>query len=244
MPSRNGRINAFNIQPGRILAGKYLVQSKLGGGWEGEVYEVVETRTGITRAAKLFFPHRNENDRAVTFYAKKLERLRNCDIVIQYLHSETIRVQNKPITLLISEFVQGELLRDLVRRQPEKRLHYYEALHLIYSLAVGLEQIQMANEYHGDLHDQNVLVRRTGIFFDIKLVDFYHWGKPTKAHLLDDVLDLIRLLYDALGGSKYYKYQPQEIKDIVRGLRRTLIAKQFPTARHLREHLEKFKWNG
>ncbi len=243
MPAPNGRITEFNLQPGRVLAGKYVIQSKLGGGWEGEVYKVTEQRTGVHRAAKLFFPHRNEKDAAVTFYAKKLEHLRNCDIVIQYIHSETIRHKRKPVTCLISEYVEGELLNEFIKRQPGKRLHQFEALHLIYSLAVGLEQVHLAREYHGDLHDQNVLVRRTGIFFDVKLVDFFHWGKPTKAHLVDDVVDLVRLLYDAVGGQKWYAKQPQDIKDICKGLRKQLIAKQFPTARHLREYLEKFDWS-
>ena len=58
------RIDAFDLAPGRVLASKYVVEAALGGGWEGEVYRVVETRTGIRRAAKLFYPHRNLRDRA------------------------------------------------------------------------------------------------------------------------------------------------------------------------------------
>lgn len=243
MTTRNGRITEFDFQPGRIIAGKYVVQAKLGGGWEGEVYRVTEKRTGVTRAAKFFFPHRNENDKAVTFYAKKLESLRNCDIVIQYIHSETIRHKRTPVTCLVSEYVEGELLTNFVKRQKGKRLQPFEALHLIYALAVGLEQIHAVREYHGDLHDENVLVKRTGIFFDVKLVDFFQWGRATKAHLLDDVVDLIRLLYDAVGGRARYQQQPPEIKDICRGLRRDLIRRQFPTARHLRTYLEQFQWS-
>ena len=57
-----------------------------------------------------------------------------------------------------------------------------------------------------------------------------------------DVVDLVRLLYDAVGGKKHYASQPPEIKAICKGLRRDLIGKAFPTARHLREYLEAFKW--
>lgn len=77
-------IEEFNLEPGRTLAGKYEVVSKLGEGWEGEVYLVEELGTGIARAAKLFFPQRNPNDRTARFYARKLHKLRQCPILIQY----------------------------------------------------------------------------------------------------------------------------------------------------------------
>lgn len=235
-------IQSFELKPGRRIGGKYTVEAKLGGGWEGEVYKVIEGRTGAHRAAKLFFPKRNVRDRAVTYYARKLERLRKCPIVIQYHHSETVRHRGVPITCLISEYVEGELLSSFVARQPGKRLHPYEGMHLIYALARGLEEIHKVREYHGDLHDANVLVSRVGLFFDVKLVDFYHWGAPTAAHIREDVVDLVRLLYDAVGGRRRYASQPPEIKNICRGLRRDLIGQAYPTARHLREYLESFAW--
>jgi len=242
MASRPKKINSFSLRPGLVIGGKYLVEVKLGAGWEGEVYKVVESRTGICRAAKVFFPQRNVGDRAVRFYAKKLERLRRCSIVIKYHHSETLRQHGVPVTCLISEYVEGELLRDFIARQPGKRLHPFEAMHLIYTLARGLEEIHKVREYHGDLHDGNVLVSRQGVFFDVKLVDFYQWGAPTARHMRDDVAGLIRLLYDAVGGRRWYGSQPAEIRAICLGLRRDLIASAFPTTRHLREFLESFSW--
>ncbi len=236
------RITSFNLPTGRVIGGKYRVVAKLGGGWEGEVYRVEEIRTGATRAAKLFFPHRNEGDKAVTIYARKLERLRRCSIVIQYHHSEFLRYRRRQITCLISEFVEGELLSRFIERQPRKRLHHFEAMHLMYALAKGLEEIHAAREYHGDLHDDNVMVRRRGVHFDVKIVDFYNWGRPTAAHYRDDVIFLMRLLYDAVGGASMYATQPLAIKQLVLGLRRDLIGRAFPTARHLRQHLESFEW--
>lgn len=243
MPTTNrGKIQSFDLKPGRVIGGKYVVDGLLGGGWEGEVYRVTETRTGAKRAAKLFFPHRNEKDRAVTFYAKKLERLRNCPIVIHYHHSETIRVKGQPITCLISEYVEGILLANLIALQRGKRMTAFKALHVTYALAKGLEDIHRAREYHGDLHEGNVIVNRQGIFFEVKLVDFYHWGAFTAVHRREDVVNLIRILYEAVGGRKHYANQPPVIKQICRGMRTDLIEKHFPTARHLREHLETFDW--
>ncbi len=235
-------IDNFNLQPGRVIAGKYVVDSLLGAGWEGEVYKVIERKTDIPRAAKVFFPNRNARDRAVTFYARKLNRLRKCPIIIQYHHSETFRFRRSPITCLISEFVEGELLTKFVARQRGKRVGTFEALHLLHAMARGVEQLHRLREYHGDIHDENVLVKRRGIDFEVKLVDFYHWGATSAAALREDVIQLIRILYDMVGGAKRYAAQPPEIKRICCGLQRNLIARRFPTAKHLREHLESFQW--
>jgi len=236
------KIDAFHFEPGRRLAGKYVFESFLGAGWEGEVYKVEEIKTGIPRAAKVFFPQRNARDRAVTFYAKKLDRLRDCPIVIQYHNSETITHRRVKLTCLISEYVEGELLANFIARQPGKRLQPFEALHLLHAIASGLAYIHDIREYHGDIHSDNVLVKRRGIGFVVKLVDLYHWGSASVSNIREDVIQLVHLLYEAVGGAERYAKQPPEIKAVCSGLRRDLIAKKFPTARRLRDHLESFQW--
>ena len=170
MSTSTPRIDAFDFEPGRRLAGRYEVEALLGRGWEGEVYKVIELKTGIPRAAKIFFPQRNERDRAVKFYARKLNRLRDCDIVIQYHHSEPIRFRKHALTCLISEYVEGDLLCDVVARQKGKRLAPFEALHVLHTLARGVEAIHAVREYHSDIHSENVIVRRRGIHFDLSLI--------------------------------------------------------------------------
>ena len=235
-------IQQFNLVPGRMLARKYEVIQTLGAGWEGEVFLVREHPTGIERAVKLFYPHRNPRDRIANFYARKLHKLRHCPIAIQYHTRETIRYHRTPITLLVSEFVEGELLSDFLARQPGKRLSAFPALHLLHALATGIECIHSMKEYHGDLHTDNIIVQRFGLGFDLKLLDFYHWGAPRPENIHEDVVDLIRILYEAVGGRRHYRNQPQEIKQICRGLKRSLILKQFRTAGQLREHLETLAW--
>lgn len=237
------RIESFNLSEGRVLAGKYRVDGFLGSGWEGEVYRVTEVRTGIPRAAKVFFPQRNVKDRAVRFYARKLEKLRKCPIVVQYHHSEAFQHRGTRITCLISELVEGELLEDFIRRQPGRRLEPFAALHLLHVLASGVEQIHRAREYHGDIHEGNVLVERRGIRFDLKLMDFYHWGRPDRGNIQHDVVQLVRLLYEAVGGRRRYASQPPQIKAVCCGLRSSLINRKFPTAGHLRHFLETFPWD-
>ena len=233
-------VTRFDLEPGRRIAGKYTVEAYLGGGLEGEVYRVIETQTGIRRAAKLFYPQRNEKNEAARRYAQRLDRLRDCPIVIQYHHGETLKVRGQQIACLISDYVDGFLLSDYVARHPGERLPPFKALHLIYPLVCGLGQIHATREYHGDIHAGNILVQPHGIFFAVKLVDFFHHGRSSEAQRRADVVDVVHLLYAMTGGKRHYPRQPKAIKEICRGLRRDLIGKAFPTAGHLRRHLETF----
>lgn len=235
-------INSFNLHPGRVLAQKYEVIDLLGAGWEGEVYLIREISTDIERTAKLFFPERNKNNKSIKFYARKLHRLRQCPIVIQYHTSEVIRYQNEEITLLVSEFVEGELLSGFLKRQPGSRLTSFQALHLLHALASGIECIHAMKEYHGDLHTDNIIVQRFGLGFELKLLDFYHWGAPKPINIHEDVVDMVKIFYESIGGAKHYAKQPEQIKLICRGLKHSLILKNFKTAGQLREYLERMSW--
>lgn len=235
-------IKRFHLERGRVLGEKYVVEELLGEGWEGEVYRVRERQTGIRRAAKLFYPERNPGNRTASRYARKLEKLRMCPIVAQYHHSERLRVRGVSVSCLISELVEGESISEYVARQPRRRMQPYEALHLLYSLVEGLECIHRADEYHGDLHADNVLVRRVGIRFELKVFDFFYRGRASRQERQEDIIDAIRLFYDALGGRRHYSRHPPEIKAICSGLKHGLIRKKFPNSRRLREHLETFGW--
>jgi serine/threonine protein kinase len=235
-------VESFDLQPGRGIAGKYEVVSLLGAGWEGEVYKIRERNTRIERAAKLFFPQRNLRNKTSNFYARKLHKLRHCPILIQYYTEERMTFRRAPITVLVSEYVEGELLSEFLKRQPGGRISPFQALHLLHALVVGIECIHRLREYHGDLHPQNVIVSRYGLRFDLKLLDMFHWVAPKRENIQDDICDLIRIFYDAVGGAKFYAKQPAEVKEICCGLKRSLILKKFPGAAQLRQHVETMQW--
>lgn len=234
------RVTNFDLEPGDKVGGKYRVEAFLGGGLQGEVYRVKELRTGVRRAAKLFYPQQNQRDSAARVYARKLDRLKTCSVVTQYHNAETVMVGGVATTCLLSEYVDGLLLSDFVARHPGRRLPPFKALHVIYPLVCGLEQIHDAREYHGDIHAWNIMIKPRGIFFEIKLIDFYNLGASTAAHRREDIVDVIHLLYEMIGGRRRYARQPETIKAICRGLRRGLIRETFPTVGHLRHHLETF----
>jgi len=241
-PQKRLYLETFKLAPGRPLARKYEVVTRLGTGWEGEVYKIRERSTGIERAAKFFFPQRNPKNRVLTWYAKKLHKLRHCPIVIQYQTQETITFRRRPVTFLVSEYVEGELLSAFLARQPGQRLSVFQALHLLYALAAGIEGIHQLREYHGDLHSDNVIVRPYGLGFNIKLVDMFRWVMPKRENIQDDVVDMVKIFHEAVGGAPRYARLPPEAKAICCGLKRSLILKKFRTAGHLRHYLETLQW--
>jgi serine/threonine protein kinase len=232
----------FDLHPGRTLARKYEVVSLLGAGWEGEVYKIRERSTDIERAAKLFYPERNIRNKAANLYARKLHKLRDCPVVIQYHFQENIVFKGTPITVLISDYVEGELLESYIRRSPGKRLPLFQGIHLLHAMASGLESIHLAGEYHGDLHSENVIIRSLGLSYELKFLDFFHYGKTSRENRDDDVCNAIRIFYDAIGGRRHYRKHPKEIKQVCCGLKRTLIVKKFRSASALRVHIETQSW--
>ena len=239
---RPSKTRRFDFPSGRIVAGKYEIGDPLGSGYEGEVYAIVERATGIRRAAKFYYPHRDPMGKAAIVYARKLDALRHCPILMQYHHQEIAYVKRKKVMVVISELVEGRKLSEFLAEQPGHRLSAFEALHVLHVLAKGIAPIHDRGEYHGDIHDDNIMIRRRGIGFDVKLLDFFDLGRPTKSKIHKDVLNLVQVFHSLVGGREHYADQPRVVKDIIRGLRDTLILERFQSASDIQRHLESLDW--
>jgi RIO-like serine/threonine protein kinase len=239
---RPGKTKRFDFSLGRSVAGKYVIERPLGSGWEGEVYAIIERNTGIRRAAKFYYPHRDPLGKAAIAYARKLDALRHCPILMQYHHQETAYVRKKKVIVVISELVEGKKLSEFLLDQPEEKLSTFEALHVLYNLAKGIAPIHARGEYHGDIHEHNIMIRRQGISFEVKLLDFFDLGAPTKSKIRKDVLNLIEVFHTIVGGRKFYANQPKVVKDIIRGLKDSLILARFQSAGDIARHLEALQW--
>lgn len=240
--SKSKTIKSFNFPENYNVSKKYKIVSMLGQGWEGEVYKVVERSTGIVRAAKFFLPKRNNRNVSARRYAKKLHKLRHCPILIQYITQETMIYEGQEVTYLISDYVEGEPLDRFITRFRGNRMEPFQALHLLHGVCKGLEDIHNSKDYHGDLHTGNVIVKRVGLGFEIKLLDTYHWDTATGKNLQEDIIQLIQMFYEVLGGRKTYKNLPAEIKGIICGQRRDLIQNKFKSIRALRKYIENINW--
>jgi len=239
---RPGEVKRFDFAPGRRVAGKYEIERPLGSGYEGEVYAIVERSTGIRRAAKFYYPHRDPLGKAAIAYARKLDALRHCPILMQYHHQEFTMVRRKKVIVVISELVEGDKLSEFLASQPHKRLTTFEALHVLYILAKGISPIHARGEYHGDIHDDNIMVRRQGISFEVKLLDFFDLGRPTRSRIHKDVLNLIQVFQTIVGGRDNYAKQPSVVKEIIRGGKDSLILARFQSAGDIQHHLDTLEW--
>lgn len=237
------KVKRFDFLPGRVIGGKYVVDRLLGSGWEGEVYAIIERKTGIRRAAKFYYPHRDPTGTAAISYARKLDALRHCPILMQYHHQEVTQVKRRKVVVVISELVEGVKLSEFLKAQPDARLSTFEALNVLYVLARGIAPIHARGEYHGDIHDDNVMIRRAGVGFEVKLLDFFDLGRPTRAKIRKDVLNLIMVFHTIVGGRERYAEQPKVVKHIIRGLKDSLILQRFDSAGDIQRHLEELKWD-
>lgn len=233
----------LNLSEGQLIAQKYEIVTLLGSGWEGEVYLTREKGTGIERTAKFFYPKRNQNNKCAMMYAKKLHKLRETPNIIRYHNQERVMIDDAPVTALISEYVDGEQLSEFVARHRGKKLELYMALHVFYHVVIGLERIHDSGEYHGDLHSDNIMLKQKGIGFQIKFLDFYNWGASLSEMKKGDIVDLVRLFYEMLGGQKTYSQQPYFVKDIICGNKTHLILRKYKSVADVKRKIDQIEWS-
>ncbi len=242
LSSTRREVETYDFAPGRLLARKYQVVSKIDVGSSGELYTLSECATGIERVAKFFYKNQNPS-RMATFYAQKLHRLRHCDILMQYRTQETISVGGRDITFLISDAMYGEPLVQFLERQPGRHLSLFEGLHLLHALASGVEPMHIAGEHHGDLTLDNVLVRRMGLGFRIKLIDLSPGvGRKTEV-FRHDVVDMIRLFAVSTSAERLSRRFPKSVQKLLTELGRSQGLLSLKDAGDLKHYLETLSWS-
>jgi tRNA A-37 threonylcarbamoyl transferase component Bud32 len=236
------KIKDFGFEEGHLLNKKYRILSKLGEGWEGEVYSIEEIKTGIVRAAKFFYPERNNKNKTIIGYAKKLNNLNDAPIIIKYITQEEMRFKGQNILYLVSEYIEATSLETYINNFKKKSIPLFEAVHVFYQLVKGVEQIHLKGEFHGDLHAGNVLLRQKGLAFEIKLIDLFLWKGNKREFQRSDIIQLINIFYEMIGGKKNYTQLPISIKKIICGKKSNIILKRFPRISNLSVTIENLSW--
>jgi len=144
--------------------GHYEITAKLGEGAMGEVYRAHDTRLGRDVAIKILpseFAQSAERRRRFEQEWRSAAALAHANIVALYDAGE-----DQGVAYIVSELIDGELLRDLIRRGP---IAVRRALDLAAQIADGLSSAHAAGVVHRDLKPENIMVTRDG---RAKILDF------------------------------------------------------------------------
>jgi serine/threonine protein kinase/Flp pilus assembly protein TadD len=153
----------MTIAPGTKL-GRYEIRSKIGAGGMGEVYLAQDMKLDRKVALKILpvdvAAHEGRMRRFVQ-EAKSASALNHPNIITIYEIDEIDSGH-----FMAMEFIDGETLRDHMRKAP---LKLNEALDVAVQIASALSAAHAAGIVHRDLKPENVILRRDGL---VKLLDF------------------------------------------------------------------------
>ena len=137
--------------------GQYEIAAKLGEGAMGEVYRARDTRLGRDVAIKTLpaeFARSPDRRRRFEQEWRSAAALAHANIVALYDAGD-----QDGVSYIVSELVEGEPLRDLIRRGP---VPVRKALDLAAQIADGLSAAHAAGVVHRDLKPENIMVTRDG----------------------------------------------------------------------------------
>jgi serine/threonine protein kinase len=151
---------AGEFEVGRTVAGRYLLQRKLGNGSMGRVFLAKDLRLDRSVALKVVLHRRREIPDLETILEREAKlgaSLNHRGIAAVYdfgLH------EDKSYTVF--EFVEGETLRGLLHRRG--RISFEELLPIVSELAVALDFAHAQGVIHRDLKPENICLTRSGEF--------------------------------------------------------------------------------
>jgi len=153
------------FQPEQVLSGRYRVLRKIGGGGMADVYLCEDLSLGRRVALKVLLQRFLDDPNFVERFrreAKAAAGLNQPNLVSIYDWGEVDGTY-----FIVMEYVEGETLKDLVRRQG--RLGGSEAVRILLQLLAALEFAHRTGIVHRDVKPQNVMLDRHG---NVKVTDF------------------------------------------------------------------------
>jgi serine/threonine-protein kinase len=153
------------FQPEQVLSGRYRVLRKIGGGGMADVYLCEDLTLGRRVALKVLLSRFLNDPSFVERFrreAKAAAGLNHANLVSIYDWGEVDGTY-----FIVMEYVEGETLKDLVRRRG--RLGGSEAVRISLQLLAALEFAHRTGIVHRDVKPQNVMLDRDG---NVKVTDF------------------------------------------------------------------------
>ncbi|MGC6417636.1 MAG: protein kinase domain-containing protein [Bradymonadia bacterium] len=153
---------------GRVLKGKYRIDSKLGAGAMGSVFRAHDLDAQMDVALKIVNAAWANNEDVV----KRFEQEKS--IIAQMRHPNILKLKTSFQTpagelVIVTELVHGETLQD---RIPKGDMPIQEALFIIREVADALAETHAKGIIHRDLKPANLMLETLGDKLMIKVLDF------------------------------------------------------------------------
>src|SRR5262245_42208698 len=164
-------VEASNNPMGSLIAGSqigaYRLLEPLGRGGMGEVHLALDTRLGRKVAVKLLLAEfTTDGERLQRFEqeARAASALNHPNIITVY---EIGEIEGR--RFIVTEYVEGETLRQRMASAPQRRLRLKEAVKIAAQVAAALQAAHEAGITHRDIKPENVMLRDDGL---VKVLDF------------------------------------------------------------------------
>src|SRR5499426_579476 len=151
--------------------GSYQLLEPLGRGGMGEVHLALDTRLGRKVALKLLPGAFTTDDGRVRRFAQEARAasaLNHPNIITIHEIGEAA-TESGSLQYIVTEFVDGETLRQRMASAPQQRIEPPEAIEIALQIASALAAAHEAGITHRDIKPENVMVRPDGI---VKVLDF------------------------------------------------------------------------
>ncbi len=151
--------------------GAYQLLALLGRGGMGEVHLALDPRLGRKVAIKLLpaeFTPNAERVRRFAQEARAASALNHPNIITNHEIGEAV-TESSSTHYIVTEYVEGETLRQRMANAPERRMKLSEAIDVASQIAAALSAAHEAGIIHRDIKPENVMVRRDGL---VKALDF------------------------------------------------------------------------
>jgi serine/threonine protein kinase len=211
---------AVSISVGRILRDRYVIQERLGSGGRGNVFKALDRyraalpETQQHLALKAVQSGRDGSEQAI----EDLRRELHCGQMLS--HRNIVNVfeldRDTDVVFFTMEFLDGELLIDLMERLRPAVMRRSQAWQLIRQLGAGLEHAHDRGIVHSGLNPRNIRVTRDG---ELRILGFgaarTHPAYASCEQLegrapdpRDDLYALACICYELLGGVHPFAGRP------------------------------------
>jgi len=164
---------AVSMSVGRVLRDRYIIQEQLGSGGRGTVFKALDRyRCSIPEgqqhvALKVLQCGQDCSEQAI----KELRRELDCGQLLSHPNIVNVYELDRDVDVVFftMEFLDGELLSELIERLRPAAMQRLQAWQIIRQLGVGLEYAHERGIVHGDLKPRNILVTRDG---ELRILNF------------------------------------------------------------------------